>query len=94
MVYLMDDTLANRKDREGRTIEGHGRLLHAETKYYQICDHENRMGRRWSSPTTSYAEPAARRLYFANPAKWREKEAYPGHYASTTGNALFWSRSR
>ena len=94
MVYLMDDTLANRRDEAGKTIEGRGRLLHAETKYYQICDHENRAAPEMVVAYDLRTPNLLRNGYtFANPAKWREKEAFPGHYASTTGNALFWGVS-
>jgi hypothetical protein len=94
MVLLVDDTLANRRDLKGRTIEGHGRLLHAETKYYQICDHENRVAPELVIAYELRTPSLLRNGYsFANPAKWSEKESRPGHYASTTGNALFWSPS-
>ncbi len=91
-VFLMNDTLANRRDREGRTMEGHGRLLHAETKHYQICDHENRVMPEMIVAYDLRTPNLLRNGYTAaSPAKWSEKESNTGHYASTTGNALFWS---
>lgn len=94
MVYLVDDTLANRRDLAGRTMEGRGRLLHAETREYQICDHENRMAPEMIVAYELRTPNLLRGGYtFANPAKPGDKESYPGHYASTTGNALFWSIS-
>ncbi len=92
MVFLVDDTLANRRDLQGRTIEGHGRLLHAETRHYQICDHENRVAPEMVIAYDLQTPNLLRNGYtFANPARWTEKESNTGHYASTTGNALFWS---
>lgn len=92
MVYLMNDTLANRIDRDGRVILGHGRLLHAETKYFQITDHENRIAPEMIVAYELRTPNLLRGGYtFADPEKWNEKESWDGHYASTTGNALFWS---
>jgi len=94
MVYLVDDTLANRRDRDGMTIEGHGRLLHAETKHYQICDHENRLGPEMVIAYDLRTPNLHRNGYtFANPAQWADKASSAGRYASTTGNALFWGPS-
>jgi hypothetical protein len=92
MVFLMNDTLANRRDRDGLVIAGHGRLLHAETQRFQVTDHENRM-----SPTLVVAydlrTPNLLRggYTFADPDRWTAEESRDGHYASTTGNALFWT---
>jgi hypothetical protein len=94
MIYVMNDTLANRKDRDGKVITGHGRLLHAETQYFQICDHEGRMAPEMIIAYELRTPNLLRNGYtFANPAKWNEKESWDGHYGSTTGNALFWSPS-
>jgi hypothetical protein len=80
MVFLVDDTLANRRDREGRTIEGHGRLLHAETKHYQICDHENRMAPEMIVAYDLCTPNLLRNGYtFANPEKLGAKESAEGH---------------
>ena len=74
-------------------IVGHGRLLHAETKYFQITDHENRIApeiviayalrtpnllRGGYTPCKPGAMERARKL------------GWPLRF-STTGNALFWS---
>ena len=92
MLFLINDTLANRIDRDGRVIIGHGRLLHAETKYFQITDHENRIAPEMIVAYDLRTPNLLRGGYtFANPEKWNEKESWDGHYASTTGNALFWS---
>lgn len=94
MVYVMNDTLANRDDRDGRVIVGHGRLLHAETQFFQICDPEGRMAPEMVVAYELRTPNLLRGGYtFANPMKWNEKESWDGHYASTTGNALFWSPS-
>jgi len=93
MVYVMDDTLANRPDLEGRIIIGHGRLLHAETKYFQICDHENRIAPEMIVAYALKTPNLLRGGYtFANPEKWNSPQSKTGHYASTTGNAIFWSQ--
>ena len=94
MVYLMDDTLNGRKDRDGQIITGNGKLLHAETKYFQITDHENRIAPEMIVAYDLMTPNLLRGGYtFANPDKWNTKESKAGHYASTTGNALFWSPS-
>ncbi len=94
MLYVMNDTLDGRKDRDGKVITGHGRLLHAETEHFQICDPEDRMAPEMIVAYDLRTPNLLRNGYtFANPAKWNEKESWDGHYASTTGNALFWSPS-
>ena len=94
MVYVMNDTLANRDDRDGGVIVGHGRLLHAETQFFQICDPEGRMAPEMIVAYDLRTPNLLRGGYtFANPLKWNEKESWDGHYGSTTGNALFWSPS-
>ncbi len=94
MVYVMDDTLSNRDDRDGRVIMGHGRLLHAETRHFQICDPEGRMAPEMIVAYDLRTPNLLRGGYtFANPGKWNEKESWDGHYASTSGNAVFWSPS-
>ncbi len=92
LIYLMNDTLANRSDRDGRVIIGHGRLLHAETRHFQVCDHENRIAPEMIVAYDLRTPNLLRNGYtFANPATWSTKASWDGHYASTTGNALFWS---
>lgn len=92
MVYVMDDTLANRRDRDGRIIPGHGRLLHAETKYFQITDHENRIAPEMVVAYALRTPNLLRGGYaWADPARWDAPESRDGHYGSTTGNAIFWS---
>jgi hypothetical protein len=94
MIYLVNDTLANRTDRDGRTILGHGRLLHAETRHFQISDHENRIAPELVIAYDLRTPNLLRGGYtFASPEAWTAKESWDGHYASTTGNALFWSPS-
>jgi len=94
MVYVMEDTLANRDDLRGRVITGHGRLLHAETQFFQICDPESRMAPEMIIAYELRTPNLLRGGYtFANPEKWNEKESWDGHYGSTTGNAVFWSPS-
>ena len=94
MVYVMNDSLANRRDRDGRIIAGQGRLLHAETKYFQITDHENRIAPEMIIAYDLRTPNLLRGGYTrANPEKWNDRASWDGHYASTTGNALFWSPS-
>ena len=94
MVYVVNDTLANRDDRDGRVIVGDGRLLHAETQHFQICDPEGRMAPEMIIAYDLRTPNLLRGGYtFASPLKWNEKESWDGHYGSTTGNALFWSPS-
>jgi hypothetical protein len=94
MVYVMNDTLANRRDRDGQVIQGHGRLLHAETKHFQICDHENRIAPEMVIAYDLRTPNLCRGGYtYANPEKYSAPESKEGHTASTTGNALFWSPS-
>ena len=92
MLFLMNDTLADRIDRDGRVIIGHGRLLHAETKYFQISDNENQIAPEMVVAYALRTPNLLRNGYtFADPDKWNEKESWDGHYASTTGNAVFWN---
>lgn len=94
MVYLMEDTLANREDRDGKTIVGHGHIVHVETKHFQICDSDNRIAPELVIAYDCKTPNLLRNGYtFANPEKYPLKETYTGRYASTTGNAIFWSPS-
>lgn len=92
MVYLVNDVLDGRTDRDGKPLTGHGPLLHAETEYFQITDHELRMAPEFISAYALRTPNLLRGGYtFADPAKWNAPESGRAHYASTTGNALFWS---
>ena len=95
MVYLMEDTLANRVDRDGKVIIGNGHLLHAETQHFQITDSDNRIAPELIVAYDCKTPNLVRGGYtFANPKKFPSKETNLGHYASTTGNAIFWSPSK
>ncbi|MBR4749106.1 MAG: hypothetical protein IK083_06000 [Abditibacteriota bacterium] len=95
MIYLLEDTLANREDRDGLVIEGNGHLVHAETKYFQITDSDNRLAPELVIAYGCRTPNLLRGGYtFADPAKYPGPEVKTGHYASTTGNAIFWSPSK
>ncbi|MBQ9358331.1 MAG: hypothetical protein IJT95_02170 [Abditibacteriota bacterium] len=95
MIFLLEDTLANREDRDGLVIEGNGHLVHAETKYFQITDSDNRLAPELVIAYACRTPNLLRGGYtFADPAKYPGPEVKTGHYASTTGNAIFWSPSR
>jgi hypothetical protein len=92
-AYLMKDTLAGLVDKQGLAIPSHGRLLHAETRHFQVIDHENRMSPEMVVAYDLATPNLLRGGYtFGDPAVHGAGQN-PGQYAATTGNALFWSPS-
>lgn len=90
-AFLMEDTLAGRKDQQGLVVPSHGRLLHAETKHFQITDHEHRMAPERVIAYDLQTPNLLRGGYtFGDPNVWRVG-GNRAQYAATTGNALFWS---
>lgn len=90
-VFLLEDTLAGHKDRNGLTVPSHGRLLRTETKHFQITDHENGMSPEMIVAYDLRTPNLLRGGYtFGDPEVW-SVGANKAQYASTTGNALFWS---
>ncbi|MHB0999054.1 MAG: hypothetical protein ACYC27_07390 [Armatimonadota bacterium] len=93
-VFLLDDTLAGHKDRSGLTVPSHGRLLRAETKHFQITDQENRMAPEMVVAYDLRTPNLLRGGYtFGDPNVWAVG-ANKAQYASTTGNAVFWSMTQ
>lgn len=92
-AFLMRDTLAGFRDKQGLVVPSHGRLLHAETQHFQVIDHENRMAPEMVTAYDLQTPNLLRGGYtFADPAEHGAGQNR-GQYAATTGNALFWSPS-
>lgn len=90
-VFLMQDTLAGHKDQQGLTVQSHGQLLRAETKHFQITDHEHRMSPEMVVAYDLRTPNLLRGGYtFGEPDVW-QGGVNKAQYASTTGNAVFWS---
>lgn len=92
-AFVMRDTLAGFRDKQGQVVAPHGRLLHAETQHFQVIDHEDRVSPEMVTAYDLQTPNLLRGGYtFADPAQHGAGQN-PGQYAATTGNALFWSPS-
>ncbi len=92
-AFLMPDTLGGRRDQRGTMIPHKGRMLHAETRYYQVIDHEHRLGPELVIAYGLQTPNLLRAGYtFGDPAIYGPGQNR-AQYGSTTGNAIFWSPS-
>lgn len=92
-AFLMPDTLGGRRDQRGTVIPHKGRMLHAETRYFQVIDHEHRLGPEMIIAYGLQTPNLLRAGYtFGDPALFGPGQN-KAQYGSTTGNAVFWSPS-
>lgn len=90
-AFLLEDTLAGHKDKQGLIVPAHGRMLRVETKYFQIIEHEKRMTPEMIVAYGLETPNLLRGGYtFSEPDHWKDQKNM-NQYTSTTGNAVFWS---